>query len=128
MVARRFGKRGHAEPMLHAAVPFAYARGVVHGAVMDIAKAFHLDGVFLSASVNDTDIRTYVLVRKKTLKGGRQCQRFLASYDEAVKEIQDPERLLVLLKHYLSNKMTMGDVEIWKKLNVGFMSPLDCRR
>ena len=128
MVARRFGKRSRPEPMLHAAVPFAYARGVVHGAVMDIAKAFYLDGVFLCASVNDTDIRTYVLVGKKTLNGGRQWQRFLESYNEAVEEMQDPERLLVLLKRYVSNQMTMGEVEIWKKLNVGFMSPLNCRR
>ena len=34
MVLKRFGAKSRAVPMLHAAVPFAYARGVVEGAVI----------------------------------------------------------------------------------------------
>ncbi|MGB3226284.1 MAG: ABC transporter substrate-binding (seleno)protein SaoB [Desulforhopalus sp.] len=123
MVFRQFGTKSSAVPMLHAAVPFAYARGVIQGAVIDITKAFNLKGEITSASVHGQDICTYVLVNKKSLLGSNQYHHFLEIYAEAVREMDNPHNLLRLLQNYVSVNITVGDVEKWKKMNVRFTYP-----
>lgn len=123
MVLKRFGARSNAVPMLHAAVPFAYARGVVEGAVVDITKAFNLEGEFTSAAVNGQDVCTYAMVTKKSLQGSHHYQYFLATYGQAVLEMNDPNNLLRLLQTYLSADITIGDIEKWTKMNIRFTYP-----
>ena len=123
MVLKRFGAKSRAVPMLHAAVPFAYARGVVEGAVLDITKAFNLEGEFTSAAANGQDVCTYVMVTKKSLQGSSQYQYFLAVYGQAVLEMNDPNNLLRLLQTYVSADITIGDIEKWTKMNVRFTCP-----
>ncbi len=123
MVRKRFGAKSSAVPILHGAVPFAYARGVVEGAVLDITKAFNLEGEFSSAATNGQDVCTYVLVTKKSLQGSNQYQYFLAVYRRAVLEMNDPNNLLRLLWTYESADITIGDIEKWTKMNVRFTYP-----
>jgi hypothetical protein len=123
MVFSHFGTKSNAVPMLHAAVPFAYARGVIQGAVLDITKAFNLDGEISSAVVNGQDICTYVLVNKKSLLDSNQYLHFLAIYAEAVREMDNPNNLIRLLQTYVSTNITAGDVEKWTKMNVRFTYP-----
>ncbi len=123
MVLKRFGALSRAVPMLHAAVPFAYARGVVEGAVVDITKAFNLQGEFASAAVNGQDVCTYVMVIKKSLQDSNQYRIFLAAYGQAVLEMNAPNNLLRLLQTYVSADITIGDIEKWIKMNVRFTCP-----
>jgi hypothetical protein len=123
MVARHFGGHSIAMPMLHTAVPFAYARGMVQGAVVDIIKAFSLDGELTAATDQGRDICTSVLVNKKSLKDSKHYQHFLAQYTQAVREMEDQKNLLRLLQTYVSAQITSGDVETWKKMNVHFTDP-----
>ncbi len=128
MVSRRFGERGRPVPMLHSAVPFAYARGLVRAAVVDITKAFSLEGTLSAAAQSGRDICTYVLVIKKSLRGADQYRRFMEIYGRTVRQMDDAARLLRLLQTYVSANITMGDVEKWKRMNVQFTDPQNFHR
>lgn len=129
LVKQCLGSRGRPVPMLHSAVPFAYARSLVQGAVVDITKAFGLGGVLLPVSDGDGGgMITYVLVVKRRLLDKQQYHQFMARYAQAVREVQNRDILLNLLKTYVSDDITVGDVETWKKMNVHFTHPLNSRR
>jgi hypothetical protein len=123
MVTRHFGQHSSVIPMLHTAVPFAYARGIVQGAVVDIVTALSLEGALVTAADQGHDICTSVLVVKKSLKDNKHYQHFLAQYTLAVREMEDQTNLLRLLQTYVSAQITSGDVETWKKMNVRFTDP-----
>ncbi len=128
MVAERFGDNGKAAPMLHSAVPFAYARGAIQGAILDITKVLHLTGDLDGAAVRSQSIYTYVMVSKKSLKNSQQFSLFLDKYGQAVEEMDDPRNLLRLLQTYESPNISMGDVLKWQKMNVHFTNPLHAPR
>lgn len=128
MVKQRYGERGCPVPMLHSGVPFAYSKGIVQGAVVDITKAFTLDGVLSSAADNGDDFITHVMVIKKSLKNNDTFRQFIEIYDQAVRETDSPERLLHLLRICESTDYTMREVEIWQKFNVRFMHSLKVDR
>jgi hypothetical protein len=123
MVARHFAGHGIAVPMFHTAVPFAYARGMVQGVVVDILKALRLEGTLATAAYQGHDVCTSVLVYKKSLKDSKHYQQFLAQYTQAVREMEDQKNLLRLLQTYVSAQITRGDVETWTKMNVRFTDP-----
>lgn len=123
MVAERFGDRCEAIPMLHAAVPFAFAKHEVDAVVADITRAFSLAGDFHPGGVNGRDLVTAVLVVKKTIKTDEQYRQFLREYEDAVREMAEPERLLHLLTTYASKHISIGDVKLWKRMQVRFVSP-----
>lgn len=124
MVTRRYGERSRPVSMLHSAVPFAYSRGVVQGAVVDISKAFNLEGALASGTSHGDDVVTHVMVIKKSLKYTETFRNFMELYNEAVRETDHPESLLHLLRTCESTQYTMREVEIWRKLEVRFMQPL----
>lgn len=128
MVTRRYGERGKAIPMLYGAVPFAYSKGMVGGAIVDITKAFNLEGEISHSAVKGRAVRTYVMVCKKSVKGSGKYRRFMERYGSAVRETNDSNRLLYLLKNYFSADITMKEVEIWRKLDVNFTHPSDLRQ
>ncbi len=128
MVAERFGGNGKAAPMLHSAVPFAYARGAIQGAILDITKVLHLAGDLDSAGAHGRNIYTYVMVGKKSLQNSRRYSLFIEKYGEAVEEMDDPHNLLRLLQTYESPNISMGDVLKWQKMNVHFTNPLHSPR
>lgn len=128
MVSLRFGGRGRPVPMLHSAVPFAYARGLVRAAVVDITKAYSLEGTLGGAAQNGRDFCTYVLVNKKSLRGTERYRRFMEIYGRTVREMDDAAKLLKLLQTYVSANITMGDLEKWKRMNVRFTDPIDFQR
>lgn len=128
MVADQFGDTAEAAPMMHTAVPFAYARGVVQGAVVDITKSFDLAGTPVGQEKRSTNICTYVLVSKKSLYESIQYQEFMERYADAVREIADSKRLLYILQTYASAQITMGDIKTWTKMNVHYTCPLTSPR
>ena len=128
LVRCRLGRRGRPVPMLHSAIPFAYARGVVQGAVVDIVKALRLPGAMPPPGHAEKETATYVMVVRKAVQDSPQYRRFMACYDRAVRETQNRDVLLHLLKTYINADMTMGDVETWQKMNVRFASPLSNHR
>lgn len=123
MVQKRFGASSRAVPMFHGAVPYAFAKGVVQGAVLDITKAFNLEGKLAPADLDGEDICTYVMVSKKSLRDSSDFHRFLTRYNSAVREMDNVENLLRLMKSYVSENITIGDVTQWKKMNVRFICP-----
>lgn len=123
LVRCRLGRRGRPVPMLHSAIPFAYARGVVQGAVVDIVKALRLPGTMPPPHHAEKEKATYVLVVRKAIQDSPHYRRFMARYDQAVRETQNRDVLLHLLKTCINTDMTMGDVETWQKMNVRFASP-----
>lgn len=123
MVTQRYGKAGRAVPMFHGAVPFAFARGVVQGAIVDITKAFALEGVMEPASEQGNDVPSYVMVVKKALRTNSDFHRFLTAYETAVNEMADTDSLFTLLQRYVSVNITQGDVIQWKRMNVRFTCP-----
>lgn len=123
MVAERFGAQCPAIPMLHGAVPFAFARHEVEAAVVDITRAFALAGEFYPAGEKGRDVVTAVLVVRKAVKTSEEYRRFIKEYDDAGREMADPAKLLLLLQRYASEHIGIGDVQLWKKMNVRFVSP-----
>jgi hypothetical protein len=128
MVAERFGEKGRTAPMLHSAVPFAYARGAIQGAIVDITKVLQLAGDLDNAGARGQNIYTYVMVSKKSLQKSRQYSLFLEKYGQAVEEMDDPGNLLKMLQAYESPNISMGDVLKWQKMNVHFTNPLHSPR
>jgi hypothetical protein len=128
MVAHRFGETAEAAPMMHTAVPFAYTRGVVQGAVVDIIKSFDLAGTPVNQEDRSQNICTYVLVCKKSLHESVQYQEFMERYADAVRELADSKRLLYILQTYASAHITMGDITTWTKMNVHYTCPLTSPR
>lgn len=128
MVTKRFGDQATAVPMLHSALPFAYARGVIQGAILDITKVFCLEGYLDESAAKDRSICTYVMVVNKTLQQSGTYTLFLENYGQAVKEMDNPHNLLRLLQVYESPNISMGDVLKWQKMNVRFTNPLQSPR
>ncbi len=127
LVTQRFGMSARPVPMMHSGVPFAYAKGVVQGAVIDIAKAFNMKGDYLAATDNGRDVCTYVLVSKESLTDRTQYHRFRALYEKAVQEMEVDDNLLRLLKTYLASTFTRRELVLWKKMNVRFTNPFTHR-
>lgn len=75
--------------------------------MVDVVKAFGLNGSYAAA---DGSVTTYVLVAKKRLMTHDAFRRFMDCYDRAVLEMEDPRRLLHLLKTYASHTFTMEEV------------------
>ena len=123
MVAERFGDRCEAISMLHAAVPFAFAKHEVDAVVVDITRAYNLPGDFYPGGGNGRDQATAVLVVKKTVKNDQQYRLFLREYQDAVQEMAEPAKLLRLLQNYASENISIGDVNVWKRMQVRFVSP-----
>lgn len=128
MVAERLGQSAKAAPMLHSAVPFAYARGTIQGAVVDITKVLHLPGDLNAAAARKQTSYTYVMVGRKNVRDSEQYTLFLSKYGEAVEEMEQPANLLRLLQTYESPNISMGDVLKWQKMNVHFTNPLHSPR
>ncbi|MFV0438886.1 MAG: ABC transporter substrate-binding (seleno)protein SaoB [Desulfopila sp.] len=123
IVRKRFGTAGRPVPMFHGAVPFAFARKVVEGAVVDITRVFALAGNLTSASMDGEDVCTYMLVAKKYIQESVSFHEFITSYGRAVREMDDAANLLELMRTYVSADSTMRDVRKWKKMNVRFTCP-----
>jgi len=123
MVAERFGDRCEVIPMLHSAVPYAFAKLEVDAVVTDIVQAFSLAGDFHAGEVNGLDLVTAVLVVKKAVKADQQYRLFLREYEDAVREMAEPEKLLRLLQTYASVHISIGDVNVWNRMKVRFVSP-----
>lgn len=127
LAASRLGANVQVVPMLHSAVPFAYARDQVDGAVVDITRAFSLVGT-MSGHQGNPEVVTGVLVVKRLLVNSDHYRQFVNGYRQALEEMRDRDNLLQLLKENLSEHIHHGDITTWKAMNVDFANPFDSQR
>jgi hypothetical protein len=128
LVTARFGDGAQVVPMMHGAVPFAFARGQVDGAVLDITKAFTLAGKVSGTPESTIEVATAVLVVKQSLISSDQYQLFIKGYIQALDDMADQENLLELLRGSVSKHIHLGDINTWKAMNVKFANPFASRR
>lgn len=128
MLLTRFKGKARPVPMLHAAVPFAYSRGVIQGAVLDILQAVTLPGRLLPAPLGTEDVVTHVLVVHRKIRRREAFRAFIRLYGEALEEIRDNDKLFKLLRGYGYPDFSREDLKTWKEQNVSFLHPLDSRR
>lgn len=127
MVYSAFGSGSRPVPMLHAGVAFAYAKGVVDGAVMDALKGFYLKGKMIQPGETGRDWTTYVFVVKKAFQQTPDFKDFMAVLKDAVHELNQPTQLRQALKKYRKTELTDEMAEQWKILNIKFVHPFDSR-
>lgn len=128
LVTARFGDGAQVVPMMRGAVPFAFARGQVDGAVLDITKAFTLAGKVSGTPESTPEVATAVLVVKQSLTTSDHYQLFVKGYIQALEDMTDQENLLELLRSYVSEHIHLGDINTWKAMNVKFANPFASRR
>lgn len=124
LVKEKFRDGCEIVPMLPAGLPFAFGRGVLDGVVIDILKAFAIQGERFSSPVNETDVVTYVLVARKEFTSTLLYRRFMESYEQAVAELADMGTLARAVEAYKEVRWTDREVAEWKALKVKFVLPL----
>lgn len=109
-------------PMLSAGLPYAYVRSIVDGIVVDVLKAFSVDGKRLSAR-EGKDLVTYVLVLRKGFENSPVYKRFMAAWAVALIELGDVAALKGEIEAYKGVRWTDRELEEWKRLGVRFVLP-----
>ena len=127
MVYSTFGPDSRPVPMLQAGVAFAYTKGAVDGAVMDVLKGFYLKEKMIQAGENGREWTTYVFVVKKAFQQTPVFKNFMAVLKDAVPELNQPASLKQALKQYRKTELTDEMAEQWKTLNIKFVHPFDSR-
>lgn len=129
LVMRHAGFDGSPVPMLHSAVPYAFVRGVVDGAVVDLIAAASLGGdIYPPVRPGGKDRVTHVLVVRKNILELPAFSEFMDRYASAVTRLRNPQHLADFMKTDLAEKFKTGDTDLWQKLNVRFTHPLNSRR
>jgi len=127
MVYAAFGPDSRPVPMLQAGVAFAYAKGVVDGAVMDVLKGFYLKGKMIQPGETDRDWTTCVFVVKKAFQQTLDFKNFMVVLKDAVHDLNQPMPLRQALRKYRKTELTDEMAEQWKTLNIKFVHPFDSR-
>jgi hypothetical protein len=123
IVRRRFGAECGTISMLPSSLPFALARGLVDGIVLDGLKAISIPEPRLVNALSGETIVTYVFVIRKQFHRDPSVSPFVDGYGRTAAALNDP----VVLAHWIGRLKgaTWKDREIqeWKSLNVQFVSP-----
>lgn len=123
VVAARFGPTTTATPMVTSAIPYAYERGIVGGAVLDVLKARSLTGTWLpSTNADGTDRVTYVLVVSKTFRASERYSEFIAAFERSIAELNDAATLSKAIGSYKGSPLTRKEAEQWKAQKTRFLS------
>lgn len=93
-------------------LPYSLEAGQIDGAVLDVTKASLLPE-FQFLPLSDEDYISYVLIVRKDILETKNFGTFIKSYNKAVEELQDREKLPELLG------MTK---EFWEMSQVKFLS------
>lgn len=123
LVRDKFGENCAAVSMMTAAIPFAYEKDVVDGAVLDVIKGFQLNGQKIPSFLKDEPLVTYVLVVKKRFKEDPLYKEFLRLYREAVVELSKEDTLLRALKAYKNVELSDQEAKEWQRMNMRFVLP-----
>ena len=124
LIKRLFGEGGTAVQVFSSAIPYAYEKKWVDGAVIDILNGFLLRGEMVPSFGKDGDLVTYVLVARKAFKETSLYRKFMKSYENALNELKHEEVLQEALRQYRQFELTPERVRLWKKLNVKFTDPV----
>ncbi len=123
VIADRFGAAAAATPMVTSAIPYAYERGTVGGAVIDALKARHLEGEWLPSTLGDGGDRvTYVLVVSTEFRDSDAYPGFIGAFEQSVTELNDPATLADAVGAYKGDRLTGEEAEKWKRQQIRFLS------
>lgn len=124
MVKKLLGENGTPVLVITSAIPYAYEKGLVDGAVLDILRGFKLQGEIVPYSIGkNEDLVTYVLVVRKSFKENPLYRKFFSSYREAIGELNRKEVLDRVVRRYGEIEMTEERFKQWKERNVTFTLP-----
>ncbi len=124
LVRKLLGEKAISVPVMTSAIPYAYAKGVVDGAVIDILKGFQLQGEMIPSSKPGENLVTYVLVIRKAFKENSLYQKFFNSYKEALDELNNKEVLHNVVMKYGKVELTEERLKKWKEMKVRFILPI----
>ncbi len=127
LVRERFGADTAAIPMLSSAIPFAYEKNAVNGAVIDVLKGLRLDGEKHSVSDGFSDVVTYMLVIRKSFAENPLFNEFMKVYKQSVEELEYPDVLQQALRQYKNRSFSKYEIMQWKQMRVKFVFPSNAR-
>jgi hypothetical protein len=123
LVMEKFGAACAIAPMLPASLPYAYARGMVDGIVIDLLKGFSIEGEKIPVGGADEDVVTYVLVARKDFMTTALFDSFLGAWEEVVAALGDMDVLLQEIERYRRMPMTGREKQDWVNARVRFLCP-----
>ena len=117
-----FGPGCAVEPMIPAALPYAYEKRAVDGVVIDAIKAEPLEGLRVGVRKGG-DTVTYVLAVAGKFKASPLYAQLLDAWARAVAELRDPAALAREIEEYSGHKWTDRDLAEFKNSGVTFVLP-----
>lgn len=123
LVHDRFGAHSTTIPMLPSSLPYALARGLVGGIVVDGLKALSIPEPRQVRAFGGEDVVTYVLVARKELRADPLFVGFAEAYGITAAALNDPDALADRVVRLKGVPWTQKEIDTWKSLNVRFLSP-----
>ncbi|WP_418791800.1 ABC transporter substrate-binding (seleno)protein SaoB [Phosphitispora sp. TUW77] len=123
LIKEKFGPACDAVPMLPAAVPYAFEKGVVDGAAVDVLKGLLLKGEKNSSAGKTEDLVTYVLVVRKEFKKNSLYRQFMTLLKESVTEMNTAGVLIKEAKVFMNINFTEREAEQWRRLKIRYVFP-----
>lgn len=123
VVSDRFGPTVTTTGMVTSAIPYAYERGAVDGAVLDVLKARDFGGRWLSSKNADgSDRITYVLVVSTQFQRSAGYADFIEAFERSSDELNDPVILMDAIEAYKGERITGEEAKKWKAQEIRFLS------
>ncbi|MCE5336151.1 MAG: hypothetical protein LLG06_16330 [Desulfobacteraceae bacterium] len=123
LVGALFGPGCRAEPMVPAALPYAYEKGAVDGVVIDAIRAKPLKGDRITASKTGRDTVTYVLVVGKEFKSSPLFEQFLKAWEKAVAELRDGSAMAREIESCCGSRWTESEIAQLRNTGIRFTVP-----
>lgn len=123
LVRDRFGDHCGTTPMLPSSLPYALARGLVDGIVVDGLKAVSIPEPRSVTALSAKRVVTYVAVARKGLRLDPSFAPFVEAYGCAAAALNDPVILADRVGRLKGVTWTQREIDEWKSLNVQFVSP-----
>lgn len=122
LISSLFGPGCAVEPMVPAALPYAYEKGAVDGVLIDAMKARPLKGDRIAAA-GAGDTVTYVLTVERNLKSNRVFELLMLAWEKALLELRDADAMARELEYCSGSRWTESELGEWRNTGVRFVLP-----
>lgn len=123
LVRGRFGPGCDTLSLLPSSLPFALARGLVDGIVVDGLKAIAIPSPRRVTPLSGERNVTYVLVTRRSLHENPAAGGFIGAYSCGARALNDPDSLAWWIGRLKGVTWSEREIQEWKSLNVQFVSP-----